>query len=197
MKEESTIEQIEQLRQALARAHERASQAEAKAAKAETQIREAEAKATEAETKILEAAAKIQDLEQIRLDLEHQIEGLKRCLFGSRSEKISPSELDELIAEASQEAQEEILKAKRPDQPPAEAEEEKPEISQSLPRSQRKARPHGRNRLPEHLPRRRIEHPIDPAQCRCPHCPGNPLLVKIGEDIREKLAKLPDRKSVV
>ena len=205
MKEESTTEQIEQLRQALALAHERASQAEAKATEAETQIREAQAKATEAETqirkaeakvteaetKILEAAAKIQDLEQIRLDLEHQIEALKRCLFGSRSEKVSPSELDELIAEASQEAQEEILKAKRPDQPPAEAEEEKPEISQSLPRSQRKARPHGRNRLPEHLPRRRIEHPIDPAQCRCPHCPGNPLLVKIGEDIREKLAKLP------
>jgi chromosome segregation ATPase len=189
MKEQSTTEQIEQLRQALAQAHERASQAEAKvleseakaaeaetqirkaeakATEAETQIREAEAKVTEAEAKILEAAAKIQDLEQIRLDLEHQIQVLKRCLFGSRSEKISPSELDELIAEASQEAQEEILKAKRPDQPPAEAEEEKPEVSQSLPRSQRKARPHGRNRLPDHLPRRRIEHPIDPAQSRCP-----------------------------
>ena len=185
--EAKAIEAETQIRKAEAKATEaetRIRKAEAKATEAETRIRKAEAKATESEAKILEAAAKIQDLEQIRLDLEHQLEVLKRCLFGSRSEKISPSELDELIAEASQEAQEEILKAKRPDQPPAEAEEEKPEVSQSLPRSQRKARPHGRNRLPDHLPRRRIEHPIDPAQSRCPHCPGNPLLVKIGEDIR-------------
>lgn len=184
MKQESSAEEIEQLRQALAQAQERASQAEAKAT-------EVEAKILMAEAKILEATAKIQDLEFIQLDLEHQIQVLKRCLFGSRSEKISPDELEALITEAAQEATDEILKAKRPDQPPAEAEEEQPETSESLPRGQRKARPHGRNRLPEHLPRRRIEHPIDPAKSRCPHCPGNPLLVKIGEDIREKLAKLP------
>ena len=184
MKQESSAEEIEQLRQALAQAHERASQAEAKAT-------EVEAKILTAEAKILEATAKIQDLEFIQLDLEHQIQVLKRCLFGSRSEKISPDELEALITEAAQEATDEILKAKRPDQPPAEAEEEQPETSESLPRGQRKARPHGRNRLPDHLPRRRIEHPIDPAQSRCPYCPGNPLLVKIGEDIREKLAKLP------
>jgi transposase len=184
VKQESSAEEIEQLRQALAQAHERASQAEAKAT-------EVEAKILTAEAKILEATAKIQDLEFIQLDLEHQIQVLKRCLFGSRSEKISPDELEALITEAAQEATDEILKAKRPDQPPAEAEEEQQETSESLPRGQRKARPHGRNRLPEHLPRRRIEHPIDPAQSRCPHCPGNPLLVKIGEDIREKLAKLP------
>ena len=184
MKQESSAEEIEQLRQALAQAHERASQAEAKAT-------EVEAKILTAEAKILEATAKIQDLEFIQLDLEHQIQVLKRCLFRSRSEKISPDELEALITEAAQEATDEILKAKRPDQPPAEAEEEQPETSESLPRGQRKARPHGQNHLPEHLPRRRIEHPIDPAQTRCPHCPGNPLLVKIGEDIREKLAKLP------
>ena len=53
MKQESSAEEIEQLRQAFAQGHERASQTEAKA--------------TEAEAKILEAAAKIQDLEQIRL----------------------------------------------------------------------------------------------------------------------------------
>lgn len=198
MKQESSAEEIEQLRKALAQAHERASQAEAKileveakATEVETQIWRAETRASQAEAKILEATAKIQDLEFIQLDLEHQIQVLKRCLFGSRSEKISPDELEALITEAAQEATDEILKAKRPDQPPAEAEEEQPETSESLPRGQRKARPHGRNRLPEHLPRRRIEHPIDPAQSRCPHCPGNPLLVKIGEDIREKLAKLP------
>ena len=155
MKQESSAEEIEQLRKALAQAHERASQAEAKileveakATEVETQIWRAETRASQAEAKILEATAKIQDLEFIQLDLEHQIQVLKRCLFGSRSEKISPDELEALIIEASQEATDQILKAKRPDQPPAEAEEEKPETSQNLPRSQRKARPHGRNRLP-------------------------------------------------
>ena len=58
MKEESTTEQFEQLRQALALAHARASQAEAKA--------------IEAKAKILGAAAKIQGLEQIRLDLDER-----------------------------------------------------------------------------------------------------------------------------
>ena len=72
MKQESSAEEIEQLRQALAQAQERASQAEAK---------------------VIEATAKIQDLEQVRLNLEHPIQVLKRCLFGSRSEKISPDEL--------------------------------------------------------------------------------------------------------
>ena len=133
MKQESSAEEIEQLRQALAQAHERASQAEAKAT-------EVEAKILTAEAKILEATAKIQDLEFIQLDLEHQIQVLKRCLFGSRSEKISPDELEALITEAAQEATDEILKAKRPDQPPAEAEEEQQETSESLPRGQRKAR---------------------------------------------------------
>ena len=95
MKQESSAEEIEQLRQALAQAHERASQAEAKAT-------EVEAKILTAEAKILEATAKIQDLEFIQLDLEHQIQVLKRCLFGSRSEKISPDELEALITEAAQ-----------------------------------------------------------------------------------------------
>ena len=58
VKEESTTEQFEQLRQALALAHARASQAEAKA--------------IEAKAKILGAAAKIQGLEQIRLDLDER-----------------------------------------------------------------------------------------------------------------------------
>ncbi len=153
MKQESTTE----LRQALAQAHEQASKAEAKPGEAADQLRAVEAKIIEVTTKLRRAeselqhtieqmansTAKIQDLEQTWLDLGHQIQVLKRCLFGSRSEKISPSELESLTTEASQEATGEILKAKRPDQPPAEAEEEKPETSQSLPKSQREARPHG------------------------------------------------------
>ena len=51
----------------------------------------------------------------------------KRCLFGSRSEKIDPKELEARIAQAAAEAREQLAKEKRPGDPPPEAEEEKPE----------------------------------------------------------------------
>jgi len=132
-------------------------------------------------------------MEQRLQELEHQLKLLKRCLFGSRSEKVGAEELEARIAEHAREAAEAVGDSKRPDEPPAEAEEEQPEArtQKDKDRKLRKARPHGRNRLPDHLPRVRIEHPIDPALGTCPHCPGNPPLERIGEDIREKLHKLP------
>jgi hypothetical protein len=95
----------------------------------------------------------------------------RRCLFGSRSEKIDPKELEARIAKAAVEAREQLAKEKRPGDPPPEAEEEKPEekAAADKPANQekkRKARPHGRGGFPAHLPRRRIEHPVDPAQAR-------------------------------
>jgi len=51
----------------------------------------------------------------------------RRCLFGSRSEKIDPNELEARIAQAAAEAREQLAKEKRPGDPPPEAEEEKPE----------------------------------------------------------------------
>ena len=130
-----------------------------------------------------------QALEQLRQDLEHQLKLLKRCLFGSRSEKISAQELEARIAKHAQEAAEALAQSKRPGDPPAEVEEERPEPKPK--KDKKKARPHGRGPLPAHLPRIRVEHPIDPARSTCPHCPDHPPLVKIGEDIREKLHKLP------
>jgi transposase len=41
------------------------------------------------------------------------------------------------------------------------------------------------------LPRRRIEHPVDPAQALCAGCPDHPPLIQVGEDTCEKLVKLP------
>lgn len=159
-------------------------------------LREALAQATSHSVAL---EARLRDLEALRRELEHQIGLLKRCVFGSRSEKLSAAELEARIAEHAREAREQIAQSKRPDQPPPDAEEERPEepeaeASGPAPAPQgdkRKARPHGRAPLPEHLPRRRIEHPIDPEHTTCPHCPGHPPLVKIGEDVREKLHKLP------
>jgi transposase len=126
-------------------------------------------------------------------ELEHQLKLLKRCLFGSHSEKVSTEELETRIKKKAQQAAQAVADSKRPDEPPADAEEEKPEPKTQKDKDgkQRKAGPHVRSPLPQHLKRIRKEHPIDPAQNTCPHCPEHPLLLQIGEDIREKLHKLP------
>jgi len=147
----------------------------------------------------------LQELELIRRNLEHTIAVYKRCLFGSRSEKIDPKELEARIAQAAAEAREQLGKEKRPGDPPPEAEEEQPEEkatadTPAAPADQptdpqkakkRKARPHGRGGFPAHLPRRRIEHPVDPAQAVCAGCSDHPPLIQVGEDTCEKLVKLP------
>ena len=139
--------------------------------------------------------------------LKHTLGVYQRALFGSRSEKVSAQELAARIAQATAEAKAQLAKEKRPGDPPAEAEEEQPECGTEVPaadgassgevppqdkkKEKRKARPHGRGPLPAHLPRRRIEHPVDPAKAFCAHCPEHPPLVCIGEDTCEKLVKLP------
>jgi transposase len=149
----------------------------------------------------------LQELELIRRSLEHTVAVFKRCLFGSRSEKIDPKELEARIAKAAAEAREQLAQEKRPGDPPPEAEEEKPEEKADSSADQadrpadppgdpqkekkRKARPHGRGDFPAHLPRRRIEHPVDPAQAVCGCCPDHPPLIQVGEDTCEKLVKLP------
>ena len=147
----------------------------------------------------------VQDLESIRRNLEHTLAVYRRCLFGSRSEKIDPKELEARIAKAAAEAQEQLAREKRPGDPPPEAEEEQPEAKATADppadpadppadpekKKKRKSRPHGRGGFPAHLPRRRIEHPVDPAKAVCACCPDHPPLIQVGEDTCEKLVKLP------
>jgi len=150
---------------------------------------------------------RLQELDLIRRNLEHTVAVYKRCLFGSRSEKIDPKELEARIAKAAAEAREQLAKEKRPGDPPPEAEEEQPEEKADTPADQadppadkpgnpekekkRKARPHGRGGFPAHLPRRRIEHPVDAAEAVCACCSDHPPLIQVGEDTCEKLVKLP------
>ena len=74
----------------------------------------------------------LEELEIIRRNLEHTIGVYKRCLFGSRSEKLDPKELEARIAQATAEAREQLAKEKRPGDPPPEAEEEQPEEKADL-----------------------------------------------------------------
>jgi len=149
----------------------------------------------------------LQELEIIRRNQEHTIAVYKRCLFGSRSEKMDPKELEARIAQAAAEAREQLAQEKRPGDPPPQAEEEQPEEKADPPadpadppadqpgdpekEKKRQARPHGRGSFPAHLPRRRIEHPVDPAQALCAGCSDHPPLIQVGEDTCEKLVKLP------
>jgi len=171
----------------------------------ENEALQAQAQAWQSEKQAFQT--QVQELESIRRDLEHTVAVYKRCLFGSRSEKIDPRELEARIAQAAAEAREQLAQEKRPGDPPPEAEEEKPEEKADPPtdpaappadgpadkenQKKRKARPHGRGGFPAHLPRRRIEHPVDPAQALCAGCPDHPPLVQVGEDTCEKLVKLP------
>ena len=75
----------------------------------------------------------VQELETIRRNLEHTVALYKRCLFGSRSEKIDPKELEARIAKAAAQAREQLAQEKRPGDPPPEAEEEKPEAKADPP----------------------------------------------------------------
>ena len=163
----------------------------------DNRLQELGARAQELQAQNEVLRSRVQELEELRRNLEHLIGVYQRHLFGSRSEKIDPQELEARIGKAAREAREQMAKEKRPGDPPPEAEEEQPEQSTTGKSSgkdkhdKRKARPHGRGAFPAHLPRRRIEHPVDPAQAVCACCPDHPPLVRVGEDTCEKLVKLP------
>jgi hypothetical protein len=191
---------------ALRQSENQALLAQAEALRAQTAMLESQAALLQSQQQALRT--QVEELELIRRNLEHAIAVYKRSLFGARSEKIDPKELEARIAQAARAAREQLAQEKRPGDPPPEAEEEQPEEKADSPgdkpadrpadsqnkeekENKRKARPHGRGGFPAHLPRRRIEHPVDPAQAVCACCAGNPPLIQVGEDTCEKLVKLP------
>ena len=114
-------------------------------------LQELGARAQELEAQNQALQSRVQELEELRRNLEHLIAVYQRHLFGSRSEKIDPQELEARIGQAAQEAREQMAKEKRPGDPPPEAEEEQPEKNATAKPSgtgrdkdkddQRKARP--------------------------------------------------------
>ena len=88
----------------------------------EIEALQSQAQAWQSEKEALQT--QVQELESIRRNLEHTVAVYKRCLFGSRSEKIDPQELEARIAQAAAEAREQLAQEKRPGDPPPEAEEE-------------------------------------------------------------------------
>jgi transposase len=127
---------------------------------------------------VIQLLATLQERDRQIGQLSSQLEALKRRLFGRRSEKMDPRqlmlELGAWLAAQSAAAAEEA--------PAAAPVAESSEGSRTRPG-------HGRRRLPETLPRQRIEyHPL-PEACTCREC-AVPLK-RIGEEVSEQLEYVP------
>jgi transposase len=111
---------------------------------------------------------------------EHQVEQLLRCQYGPRRERV---DLDQLRLFAADDAEDE----------PRTTAEEPPGPEVAKPR--RYWRRRGRQRLPEDLPRTRVEYELSPEELPCPDC-GHPR-VKIGEETSEQLEYVPSSLQVI
>jgi transposase len=126
---------------------------------------------------VLELATTLRQERRDKDALQHRIDLLLRRLFGPRSERFRPDQpllFGDLVADAD------------PD-PAAAADPEVPAAEEAASRSgkcRRRHRPHGRQQLPEDLPRRHLHHELSEAErlCVC----GQPR-VDIGVDTSEQL----------
>jgi transposase len=115
-----------------------------------------------------------------RLDLAEEVarltaivDAFKRAMFGRRSEKLDPGQLELALEDAEQEIAED-----RAGQDAADA---------ALKRARGQRRRANRGALPKHLPR--VERVIEPESLDCPCCGGG--LHRVGEDVSERLDVIP------
>jgi transposase len=129
---------------------------------------------------VVDLQGEVERLQRLLQLKEEQIKLLNFRLFGPRGEKLSPAQIQLLLAEISVQAGEVEQEAERP-----EPEKENPRPKNRIPRP----RHPGREKLPEHLERRPEIIPCHPEDCRCPKCGAErPLL---GYETREELACEP------
>jgi transposase len=113
-------------------------------------------------------------------ELEHQIELLLRRQYGPRRESVDSAQLRLFTDDA-------------PDDVSEATSEGPPESDVTKPR--RVWRRRGRQRLPENLPRKRVEYELSPEDLPCPDC-GCPR-AKIGEEVSEQLEYVPSSLFVI
>jgi transposase len=101
------------------------------------------------------------------------VQAFKRAMFGPRSEKLDPAQLELALEDAEQEF--------------AEARVEKDADDPATKTARVSRRRANRGALPKHLPR--IETPVEPERLDCPCCGSD--LHKIGEDVSERLDVIP------
>ena len=112
-------------------------------------------------------------LQQDNALLKHRLNLLLRASYGPRAERFDPRQLllfGRLLGPIAPAEELDTIPATANDAPPA-------------------AKPHGRRKLPEHLPRLRIEHDLEEAERSCPCCGKERH--KIGEQVTEQLEHFP------
>lgn len=125
---------------------------------------------------IRQQAETIQQAQRRIEQLEHQLEQLLRRQYGPRLERVDPAQLHLFTDEALETI---------PEAPP----------EAQVAKSKRTWRRRGRQRLPEDLPRKRVEYELAADDLPCPEC-GHPR-VKIGEEVSEQLEYIPSSLFVV
>jgi transposase len=121
-----------------------------------------------------EQAETIQQQHQQIEKLRHELELFRRYLFGQRRERFVEDPAQGRLFELEDDAGSE-------DPPPVSSESDEP--------TTHRRRGHGRRRLPDSLPRRRIIHELDEHDRLCPCC--GKLRVKVSEEISEQLEFQP------
>lgn len=124
---------------------------------------------------VLELLSALQEKDRRIGQLSSQLEALRRRLFGRNSEKLDPNQLALDLG---------AWLAAHPVEAPAEAPELPAAEKESTPRTG-----HGRRRLPETLPRHRIEYHPAPGDRICQECSVE--LKRIGEEVSEQLEYVP------
>jgi transposase len=121
---------------------------------------------------VLELAESLRQQQHTSAALQHRVALLLQRLYGPRSERVDPSQL--------------LLFAEETPAPAATG----PVVEVvAEPQPRRRCRPHGRRRLPEHLPRESRHHELPEAARVCGRC--GQVRVEIGVDKSEQLEYRP------
>lgn len=131
---------------------------------------------------IVELVSALNDSERANTHLTHRLNLLLRQSYGRKSERIDPKQLQlfrDLIEDKLASLGQETPKLA------AAAEDESP--ASSAPTGRKPG--HGRNAIPERLPRKEVVHDIRDDQRACPCCGGS--LLHIGDDVSEQLEYIP------
>jgi transposase len=129
---------------------------------------------------IRQQADTIGELQRRVEQLEHQVEILLRRQFGPRRESVDPDQLRLFSDEAAEDV--------------AEGTGEEPQESEDA-RPKRRWRRGGRQKLPEGLPRKRVEYELTDDELPCPDC--GCTRTKIGEEVSEQLEYVPSSLFVI
>jgi transposase len=123
---------------------------------------------------IRQQAATLTEAQRRIEQLEHQVEQLLRRQYGPRRESVDPDQLRLFTDDA----------------PEGLVEDHSAGLSGTEGTTPaRRWRRRGRQRLPEHLPRKRVEYELSAEELPCPDC-GH-VRVKIGEEVSEQLEYVP------